>query len=128
MGVDLYIGEAVIGIPDHVRDYPMDSHQLDVRVEETGSNHWKMSYSGFGAFLKNAGLDELMWMDGAPVCDQHPGCDWLTPRILERFRQAEVLLEEQNPRNTFHVETINWLVTQTEWALKNCKVPAIMNR
>ncbi len=131
MGVDLYIGEAVIHTPDHVLDYPNDHHRLEVWVAEREGyvNHWKMSYSGFGEFLKNAGLDDLMWMyEGAPVCGHHPGCDWLTPRILERFRQAKVLLEQQNPRKPFHVETINWLVTQTEWALTNCKIPALMNR
>lgn len=130
MGVDLYIGEAVLSSPTDCLKYPDETHKIEVRVKELqdGSNHWKFSYSGFRDFLINAGLYDLMWADGTSIMSDHPGCDLLTPRMLVRFRQAKYLLENQNPPIKFHIEAISWFVDQTEKALATCKIPAVMNR
>lgn len=132
MGVDLYIGEAVLSSPTDCLKYPDESHKIEVRVLELpdGSNHWKFTYSGFRDFLLNAGLYDLMWADGTAIMSDHPGCDLITPEMLSRFQQAKKCLEGQDPalKLRSHIEAINWFVSQSERALGACKIPAIMNR
>jgi hypothetical protein len=78
------------------------------------------SYSGWAEFCQAYGLSELF----KELFASHPGhCD-LTADHLAQFKRAA---KKRLPPDDYNRERMKWLLYWSEWALANCKRPAITN-
>jgi len=113
------------------------------------SNHRHPGYSQWSDFCRRNNLYELFFKEYVGIMSRHPGCFRLTKEHLKIFKdtlkyrekidERPAGLDQRYIKDSFvHVkegeETTDydkvrliWLIYWTEWALKNCKYPAIAN-
>ena len=111
------------------------------------SNGRHPGYGQWADFLKEVDMYDLFLNRRSSLMYRHPGCHPLKEEHLDRFKEALTKLEDkdkrpagldkryiENPCVNIEDEThsydkvrLIWLIWWTEWALKNCKYPAISN-
>lgn len=139
MGITITIGEAELRVTPEDDESPITAHvakRTHPEAPRNGSdapctNHRSFSYTGFGAWAKASGLESLFYDEsrGLTRQDLHPGCVLLRPEHLAAVRAAQQRPHPE-PRSQWapqHKDLLVWFAWWMEWALANCKVPAIYN-
>lgn len=114
MGYTLRIGENIDGNVKTVRhdDAPAFGEPTDY------TNARRPSYTAWWGFARAAGLESLF----ESLLNPRPGIQPLTTEHLGAFKKVKIRQLDQWDRNR-----LVWLIYWTEWALNNCKNPAIYN-
>lgn len=100
------------------------------------SNGRHPGYSQFYEFIKMTGLYDLFFGDSG-LMSTHPGCYLIQKKDLALIRQAREMWERAHPDsvpgwcgregNDAVLARLIWYEWWFDYALKNCKVPAIYN-
>ncbi len=88
------------------------------------SNTVAPSYSAWAEFCKRTGLKEIFATD---LLAKHPGHAKLTKSHLKTFEKARDAYFKQNDQDRYDIKRLNWLCWWTDWALKNCETPSMLN-
>lgn len=110
------------------------------------TNERAPSYTGWGEFCREVGLDDLMQYN---LLAEHPGIAKLKPvhaskielalevwklanpnalpEICQCFRCAGTLYAEHNPNASVTLVRLTWLAYWVRWAVDHCHRPAIQN-
>ena len=113
-------------------------------------NHRHPGYSQWAKFCRKNGLYSFFFNEDNGLMRRHPGCFLLKKEHLIFFKDKLNELEKRDKRpaglderyiknefadipdgeetTSYDKVRLIWLVWWTEWALKNCKHPAIYNR
>lgn len=115
------------------------------------TNHRHPSYSAWADFTRRNGLYEFFFDDEKGLMRQHPGCFRINKEHLVILKEAlkkrelidnrpagldprmhdlskdwvEIPMEEQT--HDYDKVRLHWLIFWFDWALNNCKCPAIRN-
>lgn len=121
--------------------------------EVTGKGNTRSpSYTSWARFGEDNGLTTVFTDDTEGLMREHPGCFKLKPEHLTAFKEALARRELSDPRPAGYDESkktilnetgelvqvdangldydkvrLIWLIFWTEWALNNCKIPAMEN-
>lgn len=139
MGYTIMIGEAVLEVDE-------DELQAWFKVEPAthleapvyargmyGENRIDASYGGLGIVMHELGLRELFMGD---LMRTHPGISRLrSEHVIEiqeavesyRARAGDAAWKRESMESDI-LSRGTWLAWWTEWAVKNCKNPAVCNR
>lgn len=139
MGYYIYIGELVPDEDEYAEQGDMTVHEMehenapqfpgDAMTGKTNGRH--PSYIGWSRFLEEAGLPRKFCVE------EHPGWRRLTASDLSLVKEAVEhlrtrLLPGEEPGfdmtdTQAHLARALWLEFWIEWALNNCKEPAVCN-
>lgn len=123
--------------------------------DTTGNTNMRSpSYSQWTDFCKKNGLYDLFYNEDYGLMREHPGCFLLKQKHLDTLKKALEKLEEVDKRpaglderyihsysceegyvkipdseetHSYDKVRLIWLIWWVDWALKNCKQPAIKN-
>lgn len=144
MSYDIYIGNAVIkewgddgelvAAVESMKLEQAPSFNYDVLSQHTNERH--PGYSQWDDFCNSAGLHDLFFNQVTGLMRQHPGTFKITydhyGKIASALKHWKEVHPEAQPRmDSTDVDGILarllWLEWWTDWALENCKTPAIHN-
>ena len=113
------------------------------------SNCRRPAYSAWTDFCRRNSLETLFFDSDTGLMRSHPGCFQLTEFHLNAFKKALEIREKTDKRpaglderygddfgvtipegeenHDYDKVRLHWLIFWTEWALKNCKKPAMAN-
>ena len=147
MGVDIRIGEAILGSPDN---YP-DCNEHRVVVEKThggpvfsgdiytgDSNERPASYIAWGDFIDRVGLRDFFHDKQTGLFREHPGAFLLLPSHLETVEEAITRFSRKypntvpryvskDPPENYDLVRLLWLEYWIDRALDSCELPTIYN-
>ena len=96
-----------------------------------GWNRWGASYGALAAMSREAGLDVLFrWETGearGEWLEDHPGVFRIEPYHVVLIRNARNLYVQRRDQDSDTLAFLEWLIFWSNWALTNCKNPAIKN-
>lgn len=100
------------------------------------SNGRHPGYSQFSEFTKMTGLHDLFFGESGLI-GSHPGCSLIQKKDLDQIRAAREMWERAHPdsvpgwckykNDDSILARLIWYEWWFDYALKNCKVPAIYN-
>ena len=114
MGYTLTIGENINGDIETVRH--VDAPAFGEPTDYTNAR-WP-SYTAWWGFVRATGLDACF----KRLLTPHPGIQPLTKEHLNAFKKVNAAVLDQ-----WDCNRLTWLIYWIEWALANCKNPAISN-
>ena len=156
MSYDIYIGEGIIDENDdsgelrvRVKGLSLPEAPSFPNDQMTGKgNSRHPGYSQWSNFCREAGIYDLFFDEETGLMHRHPGTFILKQNHLDEIRAAKDRWVKNNPdknpgfpadewmKPEFQEKITNpdpilarliWLEFWVDWALKNCKVPAIHN-
>lgn len=143
MGYDIYIGNRVPADEDakecgrkfEVERLELPDAPLFDGDEVTGrSNHRSPTYITWEEFCKDVGLESLFLSKLTGLMREHPGVVLLTEDHLAQVRAALKAWNARHhlppgwrPGQDADKARLMWLEWWMDWALRNCKVPALEN-
>ena len=139
MGWDIYIGEwrARASADDEPIDHIEDGDAPAFNGDDAGrTNRRQPSYVEWDQFCVATGLKALFHGENG-LFAEHPGTVQLTKKHAQEIHRAlgRYTLKYPNAESTFlggerdkNLARLEWLVWWVDWALTNCKRPAIHNR
>jgi hypothetical protein len=144
MGYSIKIGNAVLFFSKDYGDlyacWKVESATSDeaptfICDQMTGnSNSRHPSYSGWGDFCRETGLDNLFYKEWKGLLYKHPGCVMITEDHYAEVHSAlenyqKIATEPPGFGDTYdpQLARLMWLDFWMRWALDNCETPAIHN-
>jgi len=135
MGISIVIGEEVlepytegfisVEVDVERRRYPIN--KVGDQTLDRHTNRIYFNYIGFIVFLERCGLYDLFNNEYTGLVGTHPGACYITQKHLDTIREAKNTLKIRDEDDKNIYKDLQFFERQFEYALKNCKVPIIIN-